>query len=98
MAAPAKLKIWRVVRSENRWTNSAAQIKTLNCISGIDLFLTLDFRSHMARSKLSSSTGGLRKKRARVARPRGPLTTAPTLEPGTPTDFVLMKGIQAAAH
>src|SRR5205809_5967964 len=62
MAAPAKLKIWRVVRSENRWTNSAAQIKTLNCISGIDLFLTLDFRSHMARSKLSSSTGGSRKK------------------------------------
>src|SRR5213593_1514409 len=49
----------------------------------------------MARSKLSSSTGGLRKKRARVARPRGPLTTAPTLEPGAPTDFDLMKAIQA---
>ena len=96
MAAPAKLKIWRVVRSENRWTNSAAQIKTLNCISGIDLFLTLDFRSHMARSKLSSSTGGSRKKRARVAKPRArPLTTAPTLEPGAPTDFELMEGIQA---
>ena len=85
-----------MLRSENRWTNSAAQIKTLNCISGIDLFLTLDFRSHMARSKLSSSTGGSRKKRARVAKPRArPLTTAPTLEPGAPTDFELMKGIQA---
>ena len=41
MAAPAKLKIWRVVRSENRWTNSAAQIKALNGLSGLDFFLTL---------------------------------------------------------
>src|SRR5437773_6040685 len=80
---------------QNWWTNSGAQIKTLNGISGLDLFLTLDFRSHMARSKLSSSAGRSRKKRARVARSRGPLTSAPTLEPGAPTDFDLMKGIQA---
>src|ERR1043166_7904743 len=82
-------------RLENRWTNPAGQIKALNGLSGFDFFLTLHFRSHMARSKLISSTSGSRKKRARVARPRGPLTTAPPLEPGAPTDFELMKGIQA---
>jgi RNA polymerase sigma-70 factor (ECF subfamily) len=82
-------------RLENRWTNPAGQIKALNGLSGFDFFLTLHFRSHMARSKLISSTSGSRKKRARVARPRGPLTTAPPLEPGAPTDFDLMKGIQA---
>src|SRR5215471_10755031 len=50
----------------------------------------------MARSKLIASTPGSRKKRVRVARPRtGPLTTAPPLEPGAPTDFDLMQGIQA---
>ena len=49
----------------------------------------------MARSKLISSSGASRKKRVRIARPRvGPLTTAPTLEPGAPSDFDLMRDIQ----
>src|SRR3954454_4768094 len=50
----------------------------------------------MPRSKLISSTRGSREKRVRTAKPRvPPLTTAPPLEPGAPTDFDLMKGIQA---
>src|SRR5215471_2227927 len=49
----------------------------------------------MARSKLISSTASSRKKRVRVAKRRmRPLTIAPTLEPGAPSDFDLMKGIQ----
>ena len=50
----------------------------------------------MPRSKLISSTRGSRNKRVRTAKPRvPPLTTAPALEPGAPTDFDLMKSIQA---
>src|SRR5215472_18543597 len=50
----------------------------------------------MARSKLISSTRGSRKKRAQLPKRRvGSLTTPPPLEPGAPSDFELMKGIQA---
>jgi RNA polymerase sigma-70 factor (ECF subfamily) len=50
----------------------------------------------MARSKLISSMRRKPKKRVRMAQSRGqPSTPVPPLEPGAPSDFELMKGIQA---
>src|SRR5437870_13180931 len=50
----------------------------------------------MGHSKLTSSTRPKPKKRARMPQSRvGPRTIAPPLEPGAPSDFELMKGIQA---
>src|SRR5678816_723103 len=50
----------------------------------------------MRRSELTSSTSPKPKKRVRMAKSRvGPRTIAPPLEPGAPSDFELMKGIQA---
>src|ERR1700757_4082883 len=50
----------------------------------------------MARSELTSSTRRKPKKRVRIAQSRVVTRTiAPPREPGAPTDFDLMKGIQA---
>src|ERR1044071_6161029 len=50
----------------------------------------------MGRSALTSSTRRKPKKRVRMARSRQkPFTIAPQVEPGAPSDFELMKGIQA---
>src|SRR5438067_1705211 len=50
----------------------------------------------MGHSKLTSSARHKPKKRARLPKSRvGPRTIAPPLEPGAPSDFELMKGIQA---
>jgi RNA polymerase sigma-70 factor (ECF subfamily) len=50
----------------------------------------------MGRSKLISSIRRKPRKSARLAKPRGrPLTVAPQLEPGAPSDLDLMRGIQA---
>src|SRR5437667_11222876 len=50
----------------------------------------------MGRTKLIASTRRTPKKRVRLARSRGrPLTAAPQLEPGAPSDLDLMLGIQA---
>src|SRR5437764_14067018 len=50
----------------------------------------------MPHSKPTSSTGRKSKKRVQIAQSRmGPRTIAPPLEPGSPTDFGLMKGIEA---
>src|SRR5678815_4215875 len=51
----------------------------------------------MGRSALTSSTGLKPKKRARMtaSETEPPRTVPPPLEPGAPTDFELMKGIQA---
>src|SRR6516165_864781 len=50
----------------------------------------------MQRSELNSSTRGKPRKRVRMSHSRmGPRTIAPPLEPGAPSDFELMKGIQA---
>jgi RNA polymerase sigma-70 factor (ECF subfamily) len=52
--------------------------------------------SRMEHSELTSSTGRKPKKRGRIAHSReGARTIAPPLEPGAPSDFELMKGIQA---
>src|SRR6476659_7073755 len=49
----------------------------------------------MEPSELTSSTGRKPKKRGRMAHSReGARTIAPPLEPGAPSDFELMKGIQ----
>src|SRR5499433_3100432 len=49
----------------------------------------------MQRSELNSSTRGKPRKRVRMSHSRiGPRTIAPPLEPGAPSDFELMKGIQ----
>jgi RNA polymerase sigma-70 factor, ECF subfamily len=50
----------------------------------------------MARPKLTSSRTRKPRKRVRIAQSdAGPRTIAPPLEPGAPSDFELMKGIQA---
>ena len=50
----------------------------------------------MARSKIVAAVRGKAKKRVRVTRPRARLhPVAPQLEPGAPSDFELMKSIQA---
>src|SRR5438046_10039241 len=50
----------------------------------------------MGHSKLTSSARPKPKKRARMPQSQvGPRTIAPPLEPGAPSDFELMKGIQA---
>src|ERR1700757_2518160 len=50
----------------------------------------------MARSELTSSTRRKPKKRVRIAQSRVvPRTIAPPLKPGAPSDFELMRGIQA---
>src|SRR6266700_1900324 len=50
----------------------------------------------MGRSKVISLTRRKPKKRVRMAkRPGRPLTMAPLVEPGAPSDFDLMKSIQA---
>src|SRR5262245_39033519 len=50
----------------------------------------------MGRPKLTSSTRRKSNKRARIAQSQvAPRTTAPPLQPGAPSDFELMKGIQA---
>src|SRR5690348_5116039 len=49
----------------------------------------------MQNPKLTSSTGRKPKKRVRMAQPEtGSRTAPPPLEPGAPSDFELMKGIQ----
>src|SRR5262249_24177915 len=49
----------------------------------------------MARSKMVSSVRGKPKRRVRLPRARTqPISVAPKLEPGAPSDFELMKGIQ----
>src|SRR6266496_2898237 len=51
----------------------------------------------MGRSKVISLTRRKPKKRVRIAkRPGRPRTMAPLVEPGAPSDFDLMKGIQAS--
>ncbi len=50
----------------------------------------------MARSKLIASTRRKPKKRVRLEKSRArPVTVAPPLEPGAPSDLDLMRGIQA---
>src|SRR5204863_4183618 len=50
----------------------------------------------MPHSKPTSSTGRKSKKRVQIAQSRmGPRTITPPLEPGAPSDFELMRGIQA---
>src|SRR5256885_3524193 len=50
----------------------------------------------MERTKLIASTRRKPKKRVRLAKSRArPLTAAPQLEPGAPSDLDLMQGIQA---
>src|SRR5881409_4111029 len=50
----------------------------------------------MERTKLIAPTRRKPKKRVRLAKPRArPLTIAPQLEPGAPSDLDLMRGIQA---
>src|SRR5881296_24721 len=51
----------------------------------------------MERTKLIASRDRKPKKRVRLAKPRArPLTIAPQLEPGAPSDLDLMRGIQAS--
>src|SRR5262249_37322232 len=59
----------------------------------ISVYLLL--RLQMARSKMVSSVRGKPKRRVRLPRARTqPISVAPKLEPGAPSDFELMKGIQ----
>ena len=65
-------------------------------VSALDGFVDGSLLSRMGTPKLTSSRRRKPKKRLRIAHSdSGPRTIAPPLEPGAPSDFELMKGIQA---
>src|SRR5262245_27446725 len=64
-------------------------------VSALRRFVDGSFLSGMEHSKLTSSKRHQRNKRVRMPKSGvEPRTMAPPLEPGAPSDFELMKGIQ----